>query len=112
MDCIFCKIISGQIPSTAVYSDERVFAFRDINPQAPVHVLVVPREHIESADAVTPENSANVAAVFEAIPRIARQEGLDKGYRVITNCGEHGCQSVKHIHFHLVGGRQLSDKMD
>ncbi|MBP5270758.1 MAG: histidine triad nucleotide-binding protein [Clostridia bacterium] len=112
MDCIFCKIISGEIPSTAVYQDERVFAFRDINPQAPVHILVVPREHIESADAITAENSAAVAAVFEAIPKIAAAEGLGKGYRVVTNCGEHGCQSVKHIHFHLLGGRQLGDRMD
>ncbi len=112
MDCIFCKIISGEIPSVAVYQDERVFAFRDINPQAPVHILVVPREHIESADAITAENSAAVAAVFEAIPKIAAAEGLKDGYRVVTNCGEHGCQSVKHIHFHLLGGRQLGDRMD
>ena len=112
MDCIFCRIISGEIPSTAVYSDEKVFAFRDINPQAPVHVLVVPREHIASADEIVGSNSNAVAAVFEAIPKIAAQEGLTNGYRVVNNCGEDGCQSVKHIHFHLLGGKKLSEKMD
>jgi histidine triad (HIT) family protein len=112
MDCIFCRIISGEIPSTAVYSDEKVFAFRDINPQAPVHVLVVPREHISSADEIDGENSNAVAAVFEAIPKIAAKEGLTNGYRVVNNCGEDGCQSVKHIHFHLLGGKKLSEKMD
>ena len=112
MDCIFCRIISGEIPSTAVYSDEKVFAFRDINPQAPVHVLVVPREHISSADEIDGENSKAVAAVFEAIPKIAAKEGLTNGYRVVNNCGEDGCQSVKHIHFHLLGGKKLSEKMD
>lgn len=112
MDCIFCRIISGEIPSTAVYSDEKVFAFRDINPQAPVHVLVVPRKHISSADEIDGENSNAVAAVFEAIPKIAAKEGLTNGYRVVNNCGEDGCQSVKHIHFHLLGGKKLSEKMD
>ena len=112
MDCIFCKIISGEIPSAAVYSDDRVFAFRDINPQAPTHILVVPRKHICSADDVNAENSAEIAAVFEAIPKIAAQEGLENGYRIISNCGPDACQSVKHIHFHLLGGRQLSEKMD
>ena len=112
MDCIFCRIIAGDIPSSKVYEDEKVFAFRDINPQAPVHVLVVPKEHVPSADFITAENSENVAAVFEAVPKIAAAEGLTKGYRVINNCGEDGCQSVKHIHFHLLGGKKLSEKMD
>lgn len=112
MDCLFCKIIKGEIPSTKVYEDEKVFAFRDINPQAPTHVLVIPKEHIESANAVTEENSAVVAHIFETIPKIAKSEGLDSGYRVITNVGEHGCQSVKHLHFHILGGKQLSEKMD
>ncbi|MBO7360367.1 MAG: histidine triad nucleotide-binding protein [Clostridia bacterium] len=112
MDCIFCKIIAGDIPSTKVYEERKVFAFRDINPQAPVHVLVVPKEHIPSADFITAENSENVAAVFEAVPKIASAEGLTNGYRVINNCGEDGCQSVKHIHFHLLGGKKLSEKMD
>ncbi len=105
MDCLFCKIIAGEIPSTKVYSDEYVYAFRDINPQAPVHVLVVPRDHIASADDIMPENSVAVSHIFEAIPKIAAAEGLKNGYRVITNCGEDGCQSVKHLHFHLIGGR-------
>ena len=102
MDCLFCAIVEGSIPSTKVFENESVYAFRDINPQAPVHVLVVPKEHIASADAVTAENSGKVAAVFEAIPQIAKECGLENGYRVITNIGEHGCQSVKHLHFPLV----------
>lgn len=111
MDCLFCKIIAGEIPSTKVYEDEAVYAFRDIAPQAPTHILIVPRAHIPSADAVTAENAAAVAAVFAAIPKIAAAEGLTEGYRVLTNVGEHGCQSVKHIHFHLLGGRQLPEQM-
>lgn len=111
MDCIFCKIIAGEIPSTCVYEDEAVFAFRDIAPQAPVHILIVPRVHIPSADAITEENREAVAAIFTAIPKIARAAGLTDGYRVVTNCGEHACQSVKHLHFHLLGGRQLGETM-
>ncbi len=111
MDCLFCKIIAGEIPSTKVYEDEAVYAFHDIAPQAPTHILIVPRAHIPSADAVTAENAAAVAAVFAAIPKIAAAEGLSQGYRVLTNVGEHGCQSVKHIHFHLLGGRQLPEQM-
>ena len=111
MSCIFCKIIAGEIPSAKVYEDEKVFAFKDINPQAPVHVLVVPKYHIESADAITPENSDNVKAVFEAIPAVAKACGLENGYRVITNIGEDGCQSVKHIHFHVLGGKKLPENM-
>lgn len=111
MDCLFCKIIAGEIPSSKVYEDDKVYAFRDINPQAPVHVLVVPKEHIAGADSITAENSSAVAAVFEAIPKIANLEGLTNGYRVITNCGEDGCQSVRHLHFHLVGGKKLPESM-
>ena len=111
MDCIFCKIIAGEIPSAKVYEDEAVYAFRDINPQAPVHILIVPRAHIASADAVDAENSDAVAAIFRAIPGIAKAAGLTNGYRVITNCGEDGCQSVKHLHFHLLGGKKLSEEM-
>ena len=111
MDCIFCKIIEGAIPSSKVYEDEWVFAFRDINPQAPVHVLVVPKLHIGSADGIGGENSLYVAKIFEAIPAIAKAEGLANGYRVITNCGEDGCQSVKHLHFHVLGGKKLSEQM-
>jgi len=112
MDCIFCKIIKGEIPSAKVFENESVYAFRDIHPQAPVHVLIVPKTHVCSADAICAENSALVAAIFEAIPKIAKSEGLDNGYRVITNCGEDGCQTVKHLHFHLLGGKRLSEKMD
>ena len=111
MNCLFCKIISGEIPSTKVYENEWVYAFRDINPQAPVHVLVVPKEHIASADAVTAENSALIAHIFEAIPQIAKAEGLSNGYRLITNIGNDGCQSVKHLHVHILGGKQLSEQM-
>ena len=111
MDCLFCKIIAGEIPSGKVYEDEHVFAFRDIAPQAPVHVLIVPKVHIPSADAITAENSGEVAAIFTAIPKIAAECGLTNGYRVITNCGEDGCQSVKHLHFHLLGGKKLAEEM-
>ena len=110
-DCLFCKIIAGQIPSTKVYEDDAVYAFRDINPMAPGHVLVVPKVHIASADGVNAENSTYVARIFEAIPKIAASEGLVNGYRVITNCGEDGCQSVKHLHFHLLGGKKLPESM-
>ena len=111
MDCLFCEIIKGNIPSSKVYEDEWCYAFYDINPQAPVHVLVVPTTHIASADGIGAENSAYVAKIFEAIPVIAKQEGLENGYRVITNCGEDGCQSVRHLHFHILGGRRLSENM-
>ena len=107
MDCLFCKILKGEIPSAKVYENEWVYAFRDIAPQAPVHVLIIPRIHVASADGITAENSLYVAKIFEAIPEIAKAEGLANGYRVITNCGEDGCQSVGHLHFHLLGGRKL-----
>ena len=112
MDCIFCKIIAGDIPSAKVYEDESVYAFRDIQPQAPVHVLVVPKAHVASADEISAENADLVAKIFAAIPAIAKAEGLTNGYRVITNCGEDGCQSVKHLHFHVLGGKKLSERMD
>ena len=111
MDCIFCKIINGDIPSSKVYENEYVYAFRDINPQAPVHVLVVPKLHIASVDEVCADNSVYVSTIFEALHEIAKLEGLKNGYRVITNIGEDGCQSVKHLHFHLVGGKKLSENM-
>ena len=110
-NCLFCKIIAGQISSTKVYEDETVYAFRDIAPQAPTHILVVPKAHLDSVAAITPENSAVVAHIFEVIPQIAAAEGLVKGYRVVSNCGEDGCQSVKHLHFHILGGEKLSEKM-
>ena len=110
-DCLFCKIIAGEIPSTKVYEDDAVFAFRDINPQAPVHILVVPKQHICCADAVDASNSACVARCFEAIAKIAKAEGLENGYRVINNCGADGGQTVMHLHFHILGGVKFSDKM-
>ncbi len=112
MDCLFCSILKGEIPSTRVYEDEYVYAFRDINPQAPTHILIIPKMHIPSADGVNAENSTYVSKVFEAIPVIAKEENLANGYRVITNIGEDGCQSVKHLHFHLLGGKKLSEQMD
>ena len=111
MDCIFCKIISGEIPSKKVYEDEKCYAFIDISPQAPVHVLVIPKAHIASADDINEENSDAVAAVFKAIPVIAKSLSLTRGYRVVTNCGPDACQSVTHLHFHILGGRQMSGEM-
>jgi histidine triad (HIT) family protein len=108
MDCLFCKIVAGEIPSTKVYEDEQIFAFRDINPQAPTHILVIPKEHIPSVDAITPENSAIVAHIFEIIPKLAAEDGLDKGYRVVSNIGEQGQQTVPHLHFHILGGRDMT----
>ncbi len=108
MDCLFCKIAAGEIPSTKVYEDEQIFAFRDINPQAPTHILVIPKEHISSVDAITPENSAIVSHIFEIIPKLAAEDGLDKGYRVVSNIGEQGQQSVPHLHFHIIGGRDMT----
>ena len=110
-DCLFCKIIAGEIPSTKVYEDEKVYAFRDINPQAPVHVLVVPKTHVASANDITEENADTVAACFAAIPKIAEAEGLENGYRVINNCGAEAGQTVMHLHFHLIGGRKLGEKI-
>ena len=106
-DCIFCKIIAGEIPSQKVYEDELVYAFRDIAPQAPQHILVVPKAHIASAADVTAENADLVGACFAAAAQIAREQGLDSGFRVITNSGEDGGQTVYHLHFHILGGRPL-----
>lgn len=111
MDCLFCAIIKGDIPSKKVYEDDSCYAFLDINPQAPVHCLVVPKTHIASADEINAENAAAVAAIFTAIPKIAKELGLENGYRVVSNIGEDGCQSVKHLHFHILGGKKLSENM-
>ena len=111
MDCLFCGIISGAIPGTKVYEDEKVYAFKDINPNAKVHVLVVPKKHIESIDKVDEENISDVSEVIKAIPKIASICGLTNGYRVITNVGNDGGQSVKHLHFHLLGGEKLPIKL-
>lgn len=112
MDCLFCSLIKGEIPTTAVYEDEYVFAFNDINPMAPVHILVVPKIHIASADEITEENSIYIQKIFEAIPKIAASAGLTNGYRLISNVGEDADQSVKHLHVHILGGKKLSVRLD
>ena len=111
MDCLFCKIINGDIPSTKVYEDDNVLAFKDINPNAPVHVLVIPKTHINSVDCVDVNNIDVVSKVIAAIPTVAKECGLTNGYRVITNVGEDGGQSVKHLHFHILGGEKLPVKL-
>jgi len=110
MDCIFCKIISGDILSKKVYEDDFVLAFEDINKQAPVHVVFIPKAHIKSAAEINEENSVYVAKIFEAISKYANKE-LENGYRVITNIGHDGCQSIEHLHFHVLGGKKLSEKI-
>ena len=110
-DCLFCKIISGEIPAARVYEDDYVFAFRDINPQAPVHVLILPREHIGSAADLTAENSLHAAKCLEAAVKIAESEGLTGGFRLISNSGADGGQTVFHLHFHLLGGAGLGEKL-
>ena len=110
-NCLFCKIVTGDIPSTKVYEDETVLAFRDIAPQAPTHILVIPKAHIASVAEVTAENSGVVAHIFEVIPQIARSEGLENGFRVVSNCGPDAGQTVNHLHFHILGGKQLALEM-
>ena len=107
-DCLFCKIVAGEIPSTKIYEDEYVYAFLDIAPQAPFHAIVIPKEHIASADEITADNSILIAKVFEAVAKIAKQENLENGYRVVNNCGADGGQTVGHIHFHLLARRNLA----
>ena len=110
-NCLFCKIVAGIIPSTKVYEDELVLAIRDIAPQAPTHILVIPKAHIGSVAEVTPANSNVVAHIFEVIPAIAAKEGLTNGYRVVSNCGADAGQTVHHLHFHILGGRELALQM-
>ena len=110
-NCLFCKIIAGDIPDNKVYENEHVLAFRDIAPQAPVHILVIPKTHMESMNAVNVETSALAAKCLEAIAVIAKQEGLENGYRVISNCGEDAGQTVKHLHFHILAGKKLGEQM-
>ena len=109
--CIFCKIAAGEIPSTKVYEDDRILAFRDIAPMAPTHILVIPKEHIPSVDGITAENCSIVAHIFTTIPKIAAQEGLTNGYRVVSNCGPDAGQTVAHLHFHILGGKELTTQM-
>ena len=110
-DCLFCRIAAGEIPSTKVYEDELILAFRDIAPQAPTHILVIPKEHIPSVDGVTEENAALVSHIFKTIPAIAGAEKLAGGYRVVSNCGPDAGQTVHHLHFHILGGKELSTQM-
>ena len=111
MNCLFCKIVAGDIPSTKVYEDDQILAFRDIAPQAPTHILVIPKTHIGSVAEISAENSAVVAHIFEVIAAVAAQEGLTEGYRVVSNCGAHAGQTVHHLHFHILGGKSLSLEM-
>ena len=110
-NCLFCKIVAGEIPSTKVYEDETVLAFRDIAPQAPTHILVIPKAHIASVAEINADNSGVVAHIFEVIAKVAEAEGLADGYRVVSNCGDHAGQTVHHLHFHILGGRQLTLEM-
>ena len=107
-DCLFCKIIKGDIPSSKVYEDETVYAFNDIEPQAPVHILIIPKEHIRSAAEINADNSAVVAHIFEVAAKIAEEKGLSDGFRIVSNCGDSAGQSVKHLHFHLLSGRDFT----
>ena len=108
--CLFCEIINGNIPGNKVYEDEMTYAFKDINPVAPVHVLIVPKVHIDSVNALDSENVKYVAHIFEKIPEIARSQGIES-YRIINNCGKDAGQSVMHLHFHLIGGMELGEKI-
>ena len=110
-DCLFCKIIKGEIPSAKVYEDDKVYAFRDINPQAKVHVLVVPKTHYSDLCDITAKDTGLTGYLFKKCADIAASEGLKNGFRIISNCGADACQSVKHFHVHVLGGEQLSDKM-
>ena len=110
-NCLFCKIIAGVIPSTKVYEDESILAFRDIAPQAPTHILVIPKEHISGVSAITAENAAVAAHCLEVAAQVAKAEGLDGGFRVVSNCGDDAGQTVHHLHFHVLGGKKLSLEM-
>lgn len=107
MDCVFCKIVNGEIPSNKVYEDDKVLAFYDLEPQAPEHILIVPKQHIASAAEINSENSSVIAHIFEVAAIIAKEKGLDNGFRIVNNCGESAGQTVNHIHFHLMGGRDF-----
>ena len=111
-DCVFCKIIKGEIPSYKVYEDEEILAFKDIHPVAPVHILIIPKKHIPTANDLKEEDTVTIGKMITTvIPKIAKEFSLDKGYRIINNCGEDGGQEVQHLHFHLLGGRKLGMKV-
>ena len=111
-NCLFCKIIKGDIPSTCVYQDEKTYAFRDIAPMAPTHVLVVPKAHVSGMSAIDELDDATLAACLRACKKVAELEGLTGGFRTVSNCGADACQTVSHLHFHVLGGKKLSDRMD
>jgi histidine triad (HIT) family protein len=108
MDCIFCKIANGEIPATKVYEDDTVVAFNDLEPQAPTHILVIPKKHIASAADINEENSDVISHIFEVIAKIAKAQNMSEGFRVVNNCGDSAGQTVKHIHFHLMSGRAFT----
>ena len=111
-DCIFCKIINKEIPSEIIYEDDEIISFRDINPAAPVHVLVIPKKHIEKLTDLTEDDELLIGKIYTAINKVAKKGGVyEEGFRVIANCGENGGQEVKHIHFHILGGKRLGDKI-
>ena len=110
-NCIFCKIAAGEIPSACLYDGDGVYAFKDINPQAPVHFLVIPKEHIKDASCINAENAGLVAHCLEVAALVAKQEGLDNGFRIVSNCGEDAGQTVHHLHFHVLGGKTMSLEM-
>lgn len=111
-DCIFCKIVKGEIPSSKIYEDEDILAFKDINPVTPVHILVIPKKHIESLNNIEIEDEKLLGKIFLTIKKIAKEQGIaEKGYRVVNNCGEDGGQEVKHLHFHILGGKKLGTKI-
>ena len=110
-NCLFCKIMKGEIPSSKVYENEYVYAFRDINPQAPVHILVIPKKHLSSLNDADKADNRELSECLRAIPVIAASENLSNGYRVVSNCGPDACQSVPHLHFHILGGTQMGERM-
>ena len=111
-NCLFCRIIRGEIPSACVYQDDKTYAFRDIAPMAPTHVLVVPKAHVTGMSGIDEADDATLAACLRAVKKVAELEQLDGGFRTVSNCGKDACQSVNHLHFHVLGGKQLSEKMD
>lgn len=108
MDCVFCKIVNKEISSSLVYEDEKILAFKDLEPIAPVHVLIIPKNHVASANYITEENAEIISHIFKCIPKISKMLNLEKGFRIINNCGPEGGQTVNHLHFHLIGGKKLS----
>ena len=111
-NCLFCKIIKGDIPSTKVYEDEEVYAFKDINPEAPVHILVVPKKHISSINEIEDEDRELIGKIFISIKKIAKEQGVEEsGYRVVSNCGKDAGQTVMHLHFHILAGKDLGEKV-